>query len=149
MDERWLSVDQIAEYLGVSNNQRRSQLILQTPDFWNLDWYGNWGQVRPSRHQTAHSSNAGIQVILECPHYHCRHRDHAHDPKGADGLPRRSNHVRSAAVLQPRCLITRSATQLFSARLHYREGGKLRVSQPSAKRRARPRSARGSCEHPL
>jgi len=19
---------------------------LQTPDFWNLDWYGEWGQAR-------------------------------------------------------------------------------------------------------
>ena len=43
-----------------------------------------------------------------------------HDPQGADGLPRRSTHVRSTAVLQPGGLINSSATQLFSSRLHYR-----------------------------
>ena len=59
----------------------------------------------PPGHQTAYSSNAGFQVILECQHYHYRHRNHV--------------NVRSAAVLQPRCLISSSATQLFSAKLHY------------------------------
>ncbi|MEY2861183.1 MAG: hypothetical protein RL392_1641, partial [Pseudomonadota bacterium] len=30
-----------------ANQQDRSrdQLILQTSDFWNLAWYGDWGQV--------------------------------------------------------------------------------------------------------
>ncbi len=32
-------------FKAAEQDQRRSQLILQTPDFWNLDWYGNWGQV--------------------------------------------------------------------------------------------------------
>jgi len=63
----------------------------------------------------------GRAGYMECPHYHCRHRDHAHDRQGADGLPRRQTHVCSAAVLQPRCLISSSATQLFSAKLHYCE----------------------------
>ena len=72
----------------------------------------------PPGHQADHPADAGLQVILECPHSHRWHRNHAHDSQGADGLPRRSTHVRGRAVLQPGCLITRSATQLFSAKLH-------------------------------
>jgi transposase-like protein len=72
----------------------------------------------PPGQQADHPADAGLQVILECPHSHRRHRNHAHDSQGADGLPRWPNHVRSAAVLQPGSLITRSATQLFSAKLH-------------------------------
>ncbi len=64
-------------------------------------------------------TDAGVQVVLKRANYHRRDRNHAHDSQGADELPRRLSHVRSTAVLQPRCLITRSATQLFSARLHY------------------------------
>ena len=65
-----------------------------------------------------HPADAGLQVILKCPHSHRRHRNHAHDSQGADGLPRWPNHVRSTAVLQPDCLITMSVTQLFSAKPH-------------------------------
>ena len=69
--------------------------------------------------QTDNPTDAGVQVISVRANHHCRYRDDAHDPQGADGLPRRQNHVCSQPVLQPRCLITRSATQLLSARVHY------------------------------
>ena len=75
-------------------------------------------QTGPPSHQADHPADAGLQVILECPHSHRRHRNHAHDLQAADGLPRWPNHVRSTAVLQPGSLITRSVTQLFSAKLH-------------------------------
>ena len=65
-----------------------------------------------------HPADAGLQVILECPHSHRRHRNHSHDSQRADGLPRWPNHVRSTAALQPDCLITMSVTQLFSAKPH-------------------------------
>ena len=68
---------------------------------------------------TAKRDMAAARRFLERANYHRRDRNHAHDSQGADELPRRLSHVRSTAVLQPRCLITRSATQLFSARLHY------------------------------
>ena len=76
------------------------------------------GARSPSR-QKNHPTDAWVQVVLEYPNPDRRYRDYAHDPHGADGLPRRSTHVLSAAALKPRCLITRSATQLFSAKLHY------------------------------
>src|SRR5450830_568280 len=75
----------------------------------------------PPGHQTNHPTDARVQVVLERANYHRRDRNHAHDSQGADELPRRLSHVRSTAVLQPRSLITRSATQLFSARVRYRD----------------------------
>src|SRR5450759_4550779 len=75
----------------------------------------------PPSHQTNHPTDARVQVVLERANYHRRNRNHAHDSQGADELPRRLSHVRSTAVLQPRSLITRSATQLFSARVRYRD----------------------------
>src|SRR5450830_279469 len=75
----------------------------------------------PPSHQTNHPTDARVQVVLERANYHHRDRNHAHDLQGADELPRRLSHVRSTAVLQPRSLITRSATQLFSVRVRYRD----------------------------
>jgi hypothetical protein len=45
-------------------------------------------------------------------------KNYVHDPQGADGLPRGQNHVYSQPVIQPCRLVTKSATQRFSARLH-------------------------------
>ena len=65
-----------------------------------------------------HPSDARIQVVVECSNPHRWYRDNAHDPQGADELPRRINHVSSTAVLKPRRLITGLAMQLLAARLH-------------------------------
>ena len=73
----------------------------------------------PLGHQTNHPSDIRIQVVLECMNHHRRNRNHAHDPQGADGLPRRQNHVCSQPVLQPRSLVTSSTTQFLSARISY------------------------------
>src|SRR5665647_3276476 len=49
--------------------------------------------------QTDHASDAGLQVILECKNHHRWHRNNAHDPQRAAGLPKWPNHVRSRSVL--------------------------------------------------
>lgn len=71
------------------------------------------------RVQTTRWFNIGFQVILERAKNHRRHRNHEYDLQEVDGLPRQLTHVRSEAVLKGRCLISNSAEQPFSARLHY------------------------------
>jgi transposase-like protein len=67
----------------------------------------------------SHTTDAGLQVILECSDCHRRYRNHAHDQEGADGMSRRTNHVRSQPVLQPRRLISSPVEQLLLAIPHY------------------------------
>ena len=33
------------DLMQTQQDRSKDQLILQTLDFWNLDWYGDWGQV--------------------------------------------------------------------------------------------------------
>ena len=32
-------------FIAKEQDRCRNQLTLQTSDFWNIDWYGDWGQV--------------------------------------------------------------------------------------------------------
>ena len=63
---------------------------------------------------------AGLYLLVTSPNARSwKLCSHPHDPQGADGLPRRQNHVCSQPVLQPRSLVTTTTTQFLSARLSY------------------------------
>ena len=62
-------------------------------------------RARSPGHQANRAANVGVQELRLRSQTHCGHRDHAHDPQGAVGLPRRASHVRRRPVLFAGCLI--------------------------------------------